>query len=666
MMNPRSSPIASLQVEMGELPLELRMVQLRFKVCQTAIKHHKKKKKKKRRMGWKGVGDISLKVLLGLKVFNNSKVSSSGSGSFNSFSGEGGVSKINVEVFYGEDKFVVHRKDNGIPENFKAKVREAMKKKTKYKLLEYNCVHFALELLDVESESTAPLQRVSPSTSAQKITADGGDPPPLKRLQGLRGNAPAALGGPERPPCVGLYGQYSGGLVYQPPRGSSFSPLIQDGATDPPVVPGETPLSENSLYNGTVELESSRPFEARVEAWRMTTSFRGGGADMAEILQSPGGSVCNLGDLALSPLVFSLSHPAPLGLDIMVQTLELQNFRERSLGRSPSPPGSTSLAGQTMVHGPGKFLQGGISMVRGPDITPVIPVWYLSVRTTFLLETKWKGSKARNIGGGFKLFYHGVDGKRNGVGVILKGEYSKSVVEVKRLSDRVMIVKVEVEGMMINVISAYAPQVGCEMEEKERFWSELDEVVDGVPRKERLVIGADFNGHVGEGNRGDEEVMGRYGFKERNVEGQMVVDFAKRMEMAVVNTYFMKKEDHRVTYKSGGRCTQVDYVLCRRCNLKEIGDCEVVMDRLTDEVRQESPWTMMFADDIVICGESREQVEKSLERWRYALERRGMKLSRSKTEYMCVNEREGSGVMRLQGEEVEKVEEFRYLESTVQ
>ncbi|MFY0383419.1 RNA-directed DNA polymerase, partial [Bacillus sp. YIM B13582] len=85
----------------------------------------------------------------------------------------------------------------------------------------------------------------------------------------------------------------------------------------------------------------------------------------------------------------------------------------------------------------------------------------------------------------------------------------------------------------------------------------------------------------------------------------------------------------------------------------------VVIDRLMDEVRQESPWTMMFADDIVICGESREQVEKSLERWRYVLERRGMKVSRSKTEYMCVNEREGSGVVRLQGEELEKVEEFR-------
>ncbi|KAK3525223.1 hypothetical protein QTP86_023307 [Hemibagrus guttatus] len=72
----------------------------------------------------------------------------------------------------------------------------------------------------------------------------------------------------------------------------------------------------------------------------------------------------------------------------------------------------------------------------------------------------------------------------------------------------------------------------------------------------------------------------------------------------------------------------------------------IVMDQLSEEVRQESPWTMMFADDIVICSESREQVEENLERWRFALERRGMKVSRSKTEYMCVNEREGSGTVR--------------------
>ena len=40
---------------------------------------------------------------------------------------------------------------------------------------------------------------------------------------------------------------------------------------------------------------------------------------------------------------------------------------------------------------------------------------------------------------------------------------------------------------------------------------------------------------------GDEEVMGRYGLAKRNEGGQMVVDFAKHMRLAVVNTYFKKK-----------------------------------------------------------------------------------------------------------------------------
>ncbi|KAK3530550.1 hypothetical protein QTP86_027914 [Hemibagrus guttatus] len=119
-----------------------------------------------------------------------------------------------------------------------------------------------------------------------------------------------------------------------------------------------------------------------------------------------------------------------------------------------------------------------------------------------------------------------------------------------------MSLKLEIEGVMLNVVSGYAPQVGCELEEKERFWSELYEVIESIPMGERVVIGADFNGHVGEGNTGDEEVMGKFGVKERNLEGQMVVDFAKRMDMAVVNTYFQKREEHRVTYKSGGRSIQ--------------------------------------------------------------------------------------------------------------
>ncbi|KAK3541669.1 hypothetical protein QTP86_000342, partial [Hemibagrus guttatus] len=76
--------------------------------------------------------------------------------------------------------------------------------------------------------------------------------------------------------------------------------------------------------------------------------------------------------------------------------------------------------------------------------------------------------------------------------------------------------------------------------------------------------------------------------------------------------------------------------------------CAVVMDHLSEEVRQESPWTMMFADDIVICSESREQVEENLERWRFTLERRGMKVSRIQSNGECGKEihRPRNGIYR--------------------
>ncbi|KAK3522491.1 hypothetical protein QTP86_015882 [Hemibagrus guttatus] len=227
-------------------------------------------------------------------------------------------------------------------------------------------------------------------------------------------------------------------------------------------------------------------------------------------------------------------------------------------------------------------------------------------------ETKWNGSKARSIGAGFKLFYYGVDSKRNGVGVVLKEEFVRNVLEVKRVSDRVMSLKLEIEGVMLNVVSGYAPQVGCELEEKERFWSELDEVMESIPTGERVVIGADFNGHVGEGNTGDEEVMGKFGVKERNLEGQMVVDFAKRMDMGVVNTYFQKREEHRVTYKSGGRSTQVDYILCRRGNLKEISDCKVVVGESV--ARQHR--MVVCRMTLMVCKTKRSKIEKKTKWWK--------------------------------------------------
>ena len=64
---------------------------------------------------------------------------------------------------------------------------------------------------------------------------------------------------------------------------------------------------------------------------------------------------------------------------------------------------------------------------------------------------------------------------------------------------------------------------------------------------------------------------------------------------------------------------------------------------------------MLFADDIVICKETREEVERKLESWRYALERRGMKVRRSKTEYLCINGGNDDETEKMKDTKVPKV-----------
>ncbi|KAK3561941.1 hypothetical protein QTP86_019064 [Hemibagrus guttatus] len=199
-------------------------------------------------------------------------------------------------------------------------------------------------------------------------------------------------------------------------------------------------------------------------------------------------------------------------------------------------------------------------------------------------------------------------GKRNGTGVFISDVVKGGAADVDgRLMQGDQILSVDGEDMRHASQETVAAvlKVGCELEEKERFWSELDEVMESIPTGERVVIGVDFNGHVGEGNTGDEEVMGKFGVKERNLEGQMVVDFAKRMDMAVVNTYFQKREEHRLTYKSGGRRTQVDYILCRRGNLKEISDCKVVVGESV--ARQHR--MVVCRMTLMVCKKKRSKIE---------------------------------------------------------
>ncbi|GJY99025.1 retrovirus-related pol polyprotein LINE-1 [Tanacetum coccineum] len=159
-------------------------------------------------------------------------------------------------------------------------------------------------------------------------------------------------------------------------------------------------------------------------------------------------------------------------------------------------------------------------------------------------ETKWKGSRASE-GNGYKLWR----------------------------SDRIMEISIVIDGEAVNVINAYAPQVGLSDAEKKRFWDALDELVRECPTDERLIIGGDLNGHIEAATDGYAGVHGGFGFGDRNEEGRTILEFATAHEMVVANSFFRKNEAYLITFQSRGHNTQIDYFLVRRGDLRACKDC---------------------------------------------------------------------------------------------
>ena len=63
----------------------------------------------------------------------------------------------------------------------------------------------------------------------------------------------------------------------------------------------------------------------------------------------------------------------------------------------------------------------------------------------------------------------------------------------------------------------------------------------------------------------------------------------------------------------------------------------MIMDVLARGIKDISPWCMLYADDIVLCGTRSEVVENKLEEWRQAMEDRGLKINRKKAVYLRFN-----------------------------
>ena len=100
--------------------------------------------------------------------------------------------------------------------------------------------------------------------------------------------------------------------------------------------------------------------------------------------------------------------------------------------------------------------------------------------------------------------------------------------------------------------------------EKAEFWEGLEDKVVGVSRSEGLIVAADLNGHIGSNRGGYEDVMGHFGFGGQNKEGGTVLDFCRKNQLQILNTYFKKDREKYITYKSGGAETQIDLILMKK------------------------------------------------------------------------------------------------------
>ena len=90
----------------------------------------------------------------------------------------------------------------------------------------------------------------------------------------------------------------------------------------------------------------------------------------------------------------------------------------------------------------------------------------------------------------------------------------------------------------------------------------------------------------------------------------------------------------------------------------------LLMDVLREDVKKDVPGSMMYADDIVLGGNDETYMTEYLETWRRALEDRGMRISRPKTQFMDFNFGQDNGQgrepVKILGEELQRLHHLSF------
>ena len=103
-------------------------------------------------------------------------------------------------------------------------------------------------------------------------------------------------------------------------------------------------------------------------------------------------------------------------------------------------------------------------------------------------------------------------------------------------------ISVRLQGKPFNimVIQVYAPTSNAEEAEVERFYEDLQDLLELTPKKDVLFIIGDWNAKVG--SQETPAVTGKFGLEIRNEEGQRLIEFCQENALVIANTLF---EQHK-------------------------------------------------------------------------------------------------------------------------
>ena len=138
-------------------------------------------------------------------------------------------------------------------------------------------------------------------------------------------------------------------------------------------------------------------------------------------------------------------------------------------------------------------------------------------------ELKWTGMGEFNSDGHY-IYYCGQKSfRRNGVALIVNKRVRNAVLECSLKNDRMISVRFQGKPFNITVIQVYAPTSNAEEAEVERFYEDLQNLLELTPKKGVLFIIGDWNAKVG--SQEIPGVTGKFGLGVQNEVGQRLTEF---------------------------------------------------------------------------------------------------------------------------------------------